>query len=86
MELFANKEYLIHTSLFVFLLANNPAFLDFCFSQSYIHTLQTSSPYLIRYLTFFLVIHYRERKHQIRELVRIIEMVTYLIKIGKTEL
>ncbi|KAG0783099.1 hypothetical protein G6F63_010172 [Rhizopus arrhizus] len=72
------RTWLLHWSLFVFF--NHPkgrdCIVDMFLSPQYINTIQTSCPWILRYLTTAVVTNKR-RKHQMKELVKIIEQELY---------
>ncbi|KAI8577715.1 hypothetical protein K450DRAFT_250486 [Umbelopsis ramanniana AG] len=72
------RTWLIHWSLFVFF--NHPkgrdGIVDMLFSSQYINTIQTSCPWILRYLTTAVVTNKR-RKTYIKELVKIIQQESY---------
>ncbi|CEJ01650.1 hypothetical protein G6F70_000309 [Rhizopus microsporus] len=72
------RTWLLHWSLFVFF--NHPkgrdCMVDMFLTPQYINTIQTSCPWVLRYLTTAVVTNKR-RKHQMKELVKIIEQESY---------
>ncbi|KAJ1978591.1 eukaryotic translation initiation factor 3 subunit E [Dimargaris xerosporica] len=69
---------LVHWSLFVFF--NHPkgrdGLLDMFFLSQYLNTIQTSCPWVLRYLSAAVITN-KKRKHTLRELVRVIEQEVY---------
>ncbi|KAI9012104.1 eIF3 subunit 6 N terminal domain-containing protein [Phycomyces nitens] len=80
------RSWLIHWSLFVFF--NHPkgrdGIVDMFLSPQYINTIQTSCPWILRYLATAVVTNKR-RKNQMKELVRIIEQEAYEYRDPVTE-
>lgn len=72
------RTWLIHWSLFVFF--NHPqgrdAIIDMLFQTQYINTIQTSCPWILRYLTAAVVTNKR-RKQMMKELAKIIQQEGY---------
>ncbi|KAJ1918421.1 eukaryotic translation initiation factor 3 subunit E [Tieghemiomyces parasiticus] len=72
------RTWLIHWSLFVFF--NHPkgrdGIVDMFFLPQYLNTIQTSCPWILRYLAAAVITNKR-RKNHLRELVRVIEQETY---------
>ncbi|KAG0164914.1 eukaryotic translation initiation factor 3 subunit E [Apophysomyces sp. BC1034] len=72
------RTWLIHWSLFVFF--NHPkgrdGIVDMFLAPQYINTIQTSCPWILRYLATAVVTNKR-RKSQMKELVKIIEQESY---------
>ncbi|KAI8879964.1 eukaryotic translation initiation factor 3, subunit 6 [Backusella circina FSU 941] len=80
------RTWLLHWSLFVFF--NHPkgrdGIVDMFLSTQYINTIQTSCPWILRYLATAIVTNKR-RKNQMKELVKIIEQETYEYRDPVTE-
>ncbi|KAI8063322.1 eIF3 subunit 6 N terminal domain-containing protein [Gongronella butleri] len=80
------RTWLIHWSLFVFF--NHPkgrdGIVDMFFAPAYLNTIQTTCPWILRYLATAVVIN-RRRKTQMKELVKIIEQETYEYRDPVTE-
>jgi translation initiation factor 3 subunit E len=80
------RTWLLHWTLFVFL--NHPkgrdAIVDLFFQPAYINTIQTSCPWILRYLTTAVVINKR-RKNLLKDLVKIIEQESYQYRDPITE-
>ncbi|KAI8341092.1 eIF3 subunit 6 N terminal domain-containing protein [Chlamydoabsidia padenii] len=80
------RTWLIHWSLFVFF--NHPkgrdGIVDMFFAPQYINTIQTTCPWILRYLATAVVIN-RRRKSQMKELVKIIEQESYEYRDPVTE-
>ncbi|KAI7900906.1 eIF3 subunit 6 N terminal domain-containing protein [Cokeromyces recurvatus] len=80
------RTWLLHWSLFVFF--NHPkgrdGIVDMFLTPQYINTIQTSCPWILRYLTTAVVTNKR-RKHQMKELVKIIEQEAYEYRDPVTE-
>ena len=80
-----HRTWLIHWSLFPFFNTENgrEALCELFFSPAYINSIQTSSPWILRYLTAAVVTsHLRKRnantyQKQVRDLVRIIKQESY---------
>jgi translation initiation factor 3 subunit E len=80
-----HRTWLIHWSLFPFFNTENgrESLCELFFSPAYINSIQTSSPWILRYLTAAVVTsHLRKRNSnnyhkQVRELVKIIKQETY---------
>ncbi|KAI8376993.1 eIF3 subunit 6 N terminal domain-containing protein [Blakeslea trispora] len=72
------RTWLLHWSLFVFF--NHPkgrdGIVDMFLTPQYINTIQTSCPWILRYLATAVVTNKR-RKNQMKELVKIIEQEVY---------
>lgn len=51
--------------------------IDLFFQQPYLNALQTTSPHLLRYLTVMVVVSYKKRRSQLKELVKILQMERY---------
>ncbi|RUS20568.1 eIF3 subunit 6 N terminal domain-containing protein [Endogone sp. FLAS-F59071] len=72
------RTWLIHWSLFVFF--NHPkgrdGIVDMFFSPAYLNTIQTSCPWILRYLTTAVVTNKR-RKSYMKELVKVIQQESY---------
>ncbi|KAI8372691.1 eIF3 subunit 6 N terminal domain-containing protein [Radiomyces spectabilis] len=86
LEQLQQRTWLIHWSLFVFF--NHPkgrdGIVDMFLSQAYSNTIQTSCPWILRYLATAIVTNKR-RKNQMKELVKIIEQESYEYKDPVTE-
>ncbi|KAI8977908.1 eIF3 subunit 6 N terminal domain-containing protein [Pilobolus umbonatus] len=80
------RTWLLHWSLFVFF--NHPkgrdGIVDMFLTPQYINTIQTSCPWILRYLATAVVTNKR-RKNQMKELVKIIEQESYEYKDPITE-
>ncbi|KAI8882782.1 eukaryotic translation initiation factor 3, subunit 6 [Backusella circina FSU 941] len=80
------RTWLLHWSLFVFF--NHPkgrdGIVDMFLSTQYINTIQTSCPWILRYLSTAIITNKR-RKNQLKELVKIIEQEAYEYKDPVTE-
>ncbi|KAL9539382.1 hypothetical protein MBANPS3_010289 [Mucor bainieri] len=80
------RTWLLHWSLFVFF--NHPkgrdGIVDMFLTPQYINTIQTSCPWILRYLATAVVTNKR-RKNQMKELVKIIEQEAYEYKDPVTE-
>ncbi|KAG0746440.1 hypothetical protein G6F57_000510 [Rhizopus arrhizus] len=80
------RTWLLHWSLFVFF--NHPkgrdGIVDMLLTPQYINTIQTSCPWILRYLATAVVTNKR-RKHQMKELVKVIEQEAYEYKDPVTE-
>ncbi|CAO3628723.1 unnamed protein product [Cunninghamella blakesleeana] len=80
------RTWLIHWSLFIFF--NHPkgrdGIVDMFFAPQYINTIQTTCPWILRYLATAVVIN-RRRKSQMKELVKIIEQESYEYRDPVTE-
>ncbi|KAL1933035.1 hypothetical protein VTP01DRAFT_8713 [Rhizomucor pusillus] len=80
------RTWLIHWSLFI--IFNHPRGRDSCidifFAPQYINTIQTSCPWVLRYLAAAVVTSKR-RKAQMKELVKIIEQESYEYRDPVTE-
>ncbi|KAI9355574.1 eIF3 subunit 6 N terminal domain-containing protein [Pilaira anomala] len=80
------RTWLLHWSLFIFF--NHPkgrdGIVDMFLTPQYINTIQTSCPWILRYLATAVVTNKR-RKNQMKELVKIIEQETYEYKDPVTE-
>ncbi|CAO3646557.1 unnamed protein product [Cunninghamella echinulata] len=80
------RTWLIHWSLFIFF--NHPkgrdGIVDMFFAPQYINTIQTTCPWVLRYLATAVVIN-RRRKSQMKELVKIIEQEAYEYRDPVTE-
>ncbi|KAI7877239.1 eukaryotic translation initiation factor 3, subunit 6 [Lichtheimia hyalospora FSU 10163] len=80
------RTWLIHWSLFI--VFNHPrgrdSIIDMFFAPQYINTIQTSCPWVLRYLAAAVVTSKR-RKHQMKELVKIIEQESYEYRDPVTE-
>ncbi|RUP51363.1 eIF3 subunit 6 N terminal domain-containing protein, partial [Jimgerdemannia flammicorona] len=72
------RTWLIHWSLFVFF--NHPkgrdGIVDMFFSAAYLNTIQTSCPWILRYLTTAVVTNKR-RKSYMKELVKVLQQESY---------
>ncbi|RKP36425.1 eIF3 subunit 6 N terminal domain-containing protein [Dimargaris cristalligena] len=75
------RTWLIHWSLFVFF--NHPkgrdGIVDMFFLTHYLNTIQTSCPWILRYLAAAVVTNKR-RKNNLRELVKVIEKEAYMYR------
>lgn len=73
MQQLQQRTWLIHWSLFVFF--NHPkgrdGIIDMFFQPQYINTIQTSCPWILRYLTCAVITN-RRRRQQIKELLKVI--------------
>ncbi|KAL1922316.1 uncharacterized protein VTP21DRAFT_9855 [Calcarisporiella thermophila] len=73
-----HRTWLIHWSLFVFF--NHPKGRDSCvdlfFQPQYLNTIQTSCPWILRYLATAVVIN-RRRKNYMKDLIKIIQQESY---------
>ncbi|KAG0270153.1 eukaryotic translation initiation factor 3 subunit E [Actinomortierella ambigua] len=80
------RTWFLHWSLFVFF--NHPkgrdAIIDLFFQPAYINTIQTSCPWILRYLTTAVITNKR-RKNLLKELVKIIEQEAYQYRDPITE-
>ncbi|ORX53681.1 eukaryotic translation initiation factor 3, subunit 6 [Hesseltinella vesiculosa] len=80
------RTWLIHWSLFVFF--NHPkgrdGIVDLFFAPAYLNTIQTTCPWILRYLATAVVVN-RRRKTQMKELVKIIEQEGYEYRDPVTE-
>ncbi|KAI8140871.1 eIF3 subunit 6 N terminal domain-containing protein [Fennellomyces sp. T-0311] len=80
------RTWLIHWSLFI--IFNHPkgrdSIIDMFFAPQYINTIQTSCPWILRYLAATVVTSKR-RKTQMKELVKIIEQEAYEYRDPVTE-
>ena len=80
------RTWLIHWSLFI--IFNHPkgrdSIIDMFFAPQYINTIQTSCPWVLRYLAAAVVTSKR-RKAQMKELVKIIEQEAYEYRDPVTE-
>ncbi|KAI8982057.1 eIF3 subunit 6 N terminal domain-containing protein [Mycotypha africana] len=80
------RTWLLHWSLFVFF--NHPkgrdGIVDMFLTPQYINTIQTSCPWILRYLATAVVTNKR-RKNQMKELVKIIEQESYEYRDPVTE-
>ncbi len=80
------RTWFIHWSLFVFF--NHPKgrdnIIDVFFTPSYINTIQTACPWILRYLTTAVVTNKR-RKNILKDLVKIIQQESYEYKDPITE-
>nr|CAG8456934.1 35_t:CDS:2 [Entrophospora candida] len=80
------RTWFIHWSIFVFF--NHPKgrdnIIDLFFNPSYINTIQTSCPWILRYLTTAVVTNKR-RKNNLKDLVKIIQQESYEYKDPITE-
>ncbi|KAI8096155.1 eIF3 subunit 6 N terminal domain-containing protein [Halteromyces radiatus] len=80
------RTWLIHWSLFVFFnhTKGRDGIVDMFFAPQYINTIQTTCPWILRYLATAVVIN-RRRKSQMKELVKIIEQESYEYRDPVTE-
>ncbi|KAF9583379.1 eukaryotic translation initiation factor 3 subunit E [Lunasporangiospora selenospora] len=80
------RTWFLHWSLFVFF--NHPkgrdAVIDLFFQPQYINTIQTSCPWILRYLTAAVITN-RRRKNLLKDLVKIIEQESYQYRDPVTE-
>ncbi|KAF9410997.1 eukaryotic translation initiation factor 3 subunit E [Podila epigama] len=80
------RTWFLHWSLFVFF--NHPkgrdAVIDLFFQPAYINTIQTSCPWILRYLTAAVITNKR-RKNLLKDLVKVIEHESYQYKDPVTE-
>ncbi|KAI1303225.1 eukaryotic translation initiation factor 3 subunit E [Mortierella claussenii] len=80
------RTWFLHWSLFVFF--NHPqggdALVDLFFQPAYINTVQTSCPWILRYLTAAVITN-RRRKNLLKDLIRVIEHESYQYKDPVTE-
>ncbi|KAI9319385.1 eIF3 subunit 6 N terminal domain-containing protein [Dichotomocladium elegans] len=80
------RTWLIHWSLFI--IFNHPrgrdSIIDMFFAPQYINTIQTSCPWVLRYLAAAVVTSKR-RKNQMKELVKVIEQESYEYRDPVTE-
>jgi hypothetical protein len=72
------RSWLVHFSLFVFF--NHPrgrdGIVDLFFSSAYINTIQTTSPWILRYLTTAVITNKR-RRNQLKDLHKVIQTERY---------
>ncbi|KAF9288914.1 eukaryotic translation initiation factor 3 subunit E [Linnemannia elongata] len=80
------RTWFLHWSLFVFFnhSKGRDAVVDFFLQPAYINTIQTSCPWILRYLTAAVVTNKR-RKNLLKELVKVIEHETYQYRDPITE-
>ncbi|KAJ3300512.1 Eukaryotic translation initiation factor 3 subunit E [Borealophlyctis nickersoniae] len=80
------RSWLIHWSLFVFF--NHPkgrdGIIDLFFQPQYLNTIQTSCPWILRYLTTAVITN-RKRRNVLKDLVKIIQQESYGYKDPITE-
>jgi len=75
------KTWLIHWSLFVFF--NHPKGRDltielFLYQRQYLNAIQTTSPWILRYLATAVIINKSSRRHQVmKDLVKVIQEESY---------
>ncbi|KAI9018467.1 eIF3 subunit 6 N terminal domain-containing protein [Hyaloraphidium curvatum] len=80
------RTWLIHWSLFVFF--NHPkgrdGIIDLFFQPAYINTIQTTCPWILRYLTTAVITN-KKRRSSIKDLVKIIQMESVIYRDPITE-
>jgi len=87
LKLLQNRTWLIHWSLFVFF--NHPKGRDtivdlFLFTPSYLNTIQTTCPWVLRYLATAVITN-KKRRAALKEVVRVIQQESYAYQDPITE-
>jgi translation initiation factor 3 subunit E len=72
------RTWLLHWSLFVFFKhqPSRTGIVDLCFHDKYMNAIQTTCPYILRYLAAAVVINKKKRNY-LKELVRVIDQESY---------